>query len=121
MRDGRLAYLIRIADARTGRVRKVVDLGTGEGGQFVSDLGFHAGLLGWAKSCSGDPSGCSAGAFRYHPHSRETDHTGSVSQALGFTLSGPTEAYVLQGTVDEETGTAFDCPCRLERRTVRWQ
>ena len=122
VRDGRLAYLIRIADARTGRVRKVVDIGTGEGGQFVFDLGFHAGLLGWAKSCSGDPSGCSAGAFRYHPRSRETDHTGSVSQAIGFTLSGPTEAYVLQGTVDEDTEAATDCPCRLERRTdVVWR
>jgi hypothetical protein len=96
----------------------VADIGTGEGGQFVFDLGFHAGLLGWAKSCSGDPSGCSAGAFRYHPGSREIDHTGSVSQSIGFTLSGPSEAYVLQGTVDEDTEAAFDCPCRLERRTA---
>jgi hypothetical protein len=117
VRDGRLAYLIRTADARTGRVRTVADIGTGEGGQFIFDLGFHAGLLGWAKSCSGDPSGCSAGAFRYHPGSREIDHTGSVSQSIGFTLSGPSEAYVLQGTVDEDTEAAFDCPCRLERRT----
>jgi len=27
------------------------------------------------------------------------------------------EAYVLQGTVDDDTEAAFDCPCRLERRT----
>jgi hypothetical protein len=122
VRDGRLAYLIRTADARTGRVRKVADIGTGEGGQFIFDLGFHAGLLGWAKSCSGDPSGCSAGAFRYHPGSREIDHTGSVSQSIGFTLAGPSEAYVLQGTVDEDTEVPFDCPCRLERRTaVAWR
>ena len=119
--DDRLEYLVRVVDARTARVRKVRDIGTGEGGQFVFGLGFHSGLLGWGMSCNGDPSGCSFGAYRYHPGSRETDHTGSVSQAVGFTLSGANEAYVLQGTVEDGEGN-FECPCRLDHRTaVTWR
>ena len=119
--DDRLEYLVRVVDTRTARVRKVRDIGTGEGGQFVFGLGFHSGLLGWGMSCNGDPSGCSSGAYRYHPGSRETDHTGSVSQAVGFTLSGANEAYVLQGTVEDGEGD-FRCPCRLDHRAaVTWR
>jgi hypothetical protein len=81
----------------------------------------HAGLLGWAKSCTDDPSGCTAGAFRYHPGSRRTDQTGSIQQSTGFTLSGPQEAYVLQGTTGNDAEGDFECPCRLEQRTVRWR
>jgi hypothetical protein len=120
--EERLEYRIRIVDARTGRVRKVRDIGTGEGGQYVFGLCFHAGLLGWAKSCNGDTSGCGSGAFRYRPGRRATDATGSVRQSLGFTLSGAHEAYVLYGRGGEEIEGSLECPCRLVHRTaVRWR
>jgi hypothetical protein len=117
--DGHAGYIVRSIDARTGKVRRISDIGTGESGQFVFGLDFHAGQLGLAESCRDDPEGCRAGAFRYRPgHAKE--HTASVSQAVGFTLAGPGQAYVLQGTVNDGSEGDFLCPCRVEQRSVRW-
>ena len=122
-RRGRVGYLVGTFDARTAEARIVRRIGTGEGGQFVFGLGFHARRLGWAMSCAGDPSGCGAGAFRLRSPDGRIERTTSVSQAIGFTLAGPSAAYVLQGTRNE--GGAEDpflCPCRLEHRTsVSWR
>ena len=87
---------------------------------MVFGLGFHAGLLGFAMSCTDDPGGCPAGAFRYRGTHRQS--TGAVKQAIGFTLSGPTDAYVLQGTTGEDAEGDFECPCVLTHRTgITWR
>jgi hypothetical protein len=117
--DGNLGFLIRSVDAHTGRVTKVRDQGTGESGQFLYGLGFYSGRLGIGLSCGGDPGGCGAGAFRYRGTRREA--TSDVNQAIGFTLSGPNDAYVLMGTRgDSEVDDR--CPCVLTHRTgMTWR
>lgn len=83
-------------DRLDGGVRQVVRQHGGLGGQSYVGLSFDEGRLYWARTCGGDPGGCSernAGAFRYRLSTGRTAHAGYDRELSGFSYVDDDRVY----------------------------
>ena len=84
---------LRMADTSSGSAEQVAFTASGLSGQSWIGPSFHDGMLGFYKSCLGDPGACQGGAggpFRYRYSKRTYTKSTGPTRVDGFADAGDT-------------------------------
>jgi len=107
---------LRLVQTDTLRAQQIAFSIVGLSGQSLVGPSFHAGTLGWYRSCLGDPDGCREGRrgpSRYALGSGAyTRASGDQVAVNGYVDAGDTLIEVLGCSVETQPG--FNGQCRIE-------